>query len=289
VKAVLSIRSLASMAALAAVLGVPAARAGDSCLDEAKQGYKECKDGCTEDFHAAKDACLDRDHVCVEACRADRDDCRAATGVDAAIASCNDTLTAAKQRCRNAHPAGSPELDQCIDQAQLVAFQCRLDAIAQAKPALSECRKGFKLCALACGPNVPPNPDGVKQCKLAAVTTRIDCKGSCRENAEVATDACVNRDHACVEQCRADRDGCARPVLDQLARDIAACNASRDSDIQNCQDLYGDGTPERARCIENAQAAAFECRDQARENAWAGLNHCRWNFRTCAQSCPPAA
>jgi len=106
-KAALSIRSLASMAALAAVLGIPAARAGDSCLDEAKQGYKECKDGCTEDFRAAKDACLDRDHVCVEACRAGRDDCRTATGVDAAIASCNDTLTAAKQRCRDAHPAGS--------------------------------------------------------------------------------------------------------------------------------------------------------------------------------------
>src|SRR5437667_3557522 len=162
-KATLSIRSLASMAALAAVLGIPAARAGDSCLDEAKQGYKECKDGCTEDFQAAKDACLDRDHVCVEACRAGREDCRAATGVDAAIASCNDTLTAAKQRCRDAHPAGSPERDQCIDQAQLVAFQCRLDANPPAQPALSEFRMILNICARSCSHNVPTIPDGGKQ------------------------------------------------------------------------------------------------------------------------------
>ena len=179
-------------------------------------------------------------------------------------------------------------VDQCIDQAQLVAFQCRQDAIAQVVPTLMQCRRSFRLCARTCGPAVPPNPDGVKQCKLNAVMTHLDCKASCQENAQLLTDACLNRDHVCVEECRAGRDGCAQPVLDQLARDVATCNSSRDDDLRNCANLYGEGTPERAQCIQNTQAAAFECRDQARENAWAGLNSCRWNFRTCAQSCPPA-
>jgi len=287
-KARLSLTSLASAAALAVLLGSPAARAGDPCLDDARERFKEAKDSCQQNFQAAKDACLNRDPLCVEACRSGRDDCRAATGVDAAIAACNATLTAAKQQCRASHPAGSADLDQCIDQAQVVAFQCFLAAVAQAKPALRECRKSFKVCALACGPSVPANPDGVKQCKLDAVQAYADCKAASQDDFHVTMDACLNRDHNCVEQCRADRDTCAQPVLNQLASDVGACNATRDAAIQNCQNLYGDGTPEQAQCIENAQVAAFQCRDQSRENAWAGLNGCGWDFRMCAQACPPA-
>ena len=279
---------LVSLAALSLLIGASAARAADPCMVDAKVEYRDCKAGCKEDYQAAKDACLDRDHACVEVCRAERADCRDATGIDAAIDACNDALDAARQQCRDTYASGTPERDACIDQAQVVAFQCRDQAREDAKPALKECRKQFRTCASGCALNQPPNPTGKKQCKKDALAAFLACQATCREDFQIAKDGCKNRDHACAEQCRAERAECRRPVRDQFNADVAACKATRDAAVDNCKALYADGTPERDQCIDNAQVAAFQCRDQAHEDARPGLAACRQEFRTCIGACPPA-
>jgi hypothetical protein len=293
--------SLAAVAALALLTIASPSWATDSCWRDAKQTKKDCVAGCTEDLQASKDACLNRDHTCVEVCRAERYDCRQATGFDGLIEACNNTLDGAKQQCRTDHPAGSPERDACIDQMQVIAFQCR-DSVREAKkPLLKQCRKTFlRTCAPACPPAGPSGPADVNQCRMDARDARKTCQAGCVEDSQVAKDVCRHRDHTCVEQCRADREGCRQPVQTQLDSDIALCNATRGSHnpesgaIGNCDAQYGPSgsQPDPAlldQCIDNAQVAAFECRDTANENAQhPGFETCRENFQSCAEGCPAA-
>jgi hypothetical protein len=280
---------LAVVAGLAILLPAAVSLARNACVADAAAEHKECKADCKEDYQAAKDACLDRDHDCVEVCRAHRSECREATGIDAAISACNATLYDARKTCRDTYAAGTPERDACIDQAQVVAFVCRDTAREQAKPLLKQCRKDFRACARTCARNDPPNPLDRKQCKLDALVTYRGCKADCREDFQVAKDGCKHRDHACAEQCREDRADCRQPVLDQRDAAIAQCNATRSAAVDNCRTLYGEGTPERDACIDQAQVVAFRCRDDAREAARPDLKVCRDAFRACVQSCPPPA
>src|SRR4051794_19018306 len=234
--------ALVSFAVLTVVGAGSPARAADPCLVDAKAEYKDCKATCKEDFQAAKDNCLDRDHACVEVCRANRSECREETGFDDAITACNQTLDDASETCRNNNPPGVDangdgieDRDACIDQAQVVAFQCRDDAREAAKPALKTCRATFKSCAQACGPNEPPNPTGKKQCKADALEALLACQASCREDKQVATDACKNRDHACVEDCRSARTDCRRPIIQQREATIDQCDATRANAVDNCK------------------------------------------------------
>jgi hypothetical protein len=256
--------------------------ARNPCIKEAKQDFRECVAGCKETFQAGKDDCLDRDHACVEVCRAQRAECRDATGFDAAVRQCNDALETARAAC----PSGDGR-DRCIDQAQVIAFQCRDAAREDAKPALKECRKTFKTCARTCNPNFPSNPEGARQCVKDAAAAGRTCNAGCKEAYQVDKDTCRNRDHACVEQCRVDRLGCVGPIRTQLDTDVAVCKTARDLEIANCELLFGEGTLERDTCIDNAQVDAFQCRDAAHEAARPGLAACRQTFRACADACPP--
>jgi hypothetical protein len=251
-------------------------------VSDAKQQFVECKTDCKEGLQVAKDDCFARDHACMEVCRAGRDECRLASGLDAALLVCRDALRAAKDDCRSLHAEGSPELDACIDDAQVVAFLCRRGARSAARPALGLCRADFRTCAKACPP--PAEPSDVidpAQCKLDAKAAAKDCKLACREERQVQRDLCLDRDHVCVEGCRSDRDGCRQPIEDQRDADIAACNATRDADLAACA-----GDPQ---CIEDARVAAFQCRDTAREGARPGIQGCRDAFHACAEACPPAS
>ena len=279
-----------SAAALVVLLATPAARAKDLCIPDAKSGLQDCKATCSEDYQAAKDDCFNRDHACVEVCRAEREECRLATGIEEDFAGCRADLRQAKQRCRDMHPAGSTDLDQCIDQAQVVAFKCRDAARERAKRALKTCRRTFRGCATACPPADPNAPPvDVVACRNAARQDYNTCRTNCIEDFQVAKDACHNRDHACVEQCRSNRDACRDPVLARLEADIATCNADRDHAIQLCRGAYGAGTPELEQCIDNAQVDAFRCRDTKREQARPQLEGCRATFTSCVRGCPPAS
>jgi len=246
-----------STAALAVLLATPAARAKDFCIPDAKVELKDCKTSCSEDYQVAKDDCLNRDHACMEVCRAEREECRLATGIDADFARCRADLQQAKQRCRAMHPAGSTELGQCIDQAQVVAFQCRDAARERAKRALKVCRRTFRGCAMACPPADPSAPPvDVVACRNDARQAYNTCRANCLEDFQVAKDACHNRDHACVERCRSDRDACRDPVLTQLESDIAACNEEAPRAIKAGSASPNGGDHARADSARGASTAS---------------------------------
>lgn len=279
----LAARSAFVLAAGLAVLwsGAPAL-ATDPCLGDAKVEFVECKGTCKENLQVAKDDCMNRDHACMEVCRAVREECQLATGLWDDLAVCRDALRAAKDDCRAAHPEGSAELDACIDAAQVAAYGCRRSARIAARPALELCQSAFRTCAKACPP--PDEPSEVVDplaCKLAAKDTANACKAACREDRQVQKDLCLNRDHVCVEGCRAGRDACRLPAEDQLDAAVAACNAQRDADVAACAGDQG--------CLDGAYVAAFQCRDAAREVAKPALRACRDGFRACAEACPPAS
>jgi hypothetical protein len=270
---------------LVLALGATGARAGNPCVDDAKQTFFDCKDGCKEAYQVAKDACLNRDHGCVEGCRAGREDCVLASSLDEDLTACRDALRAAKDDCRTVHAGDDTGTDLCIDQVQVVAFLCRRDARRAAKPAIKACRTGFRACAQAC-PTTGTPIDPV-QCKLDAKNAYLQCKADCREGFQQQKDLCLGHDHDCVEVCRANRDACRQPIEDDLDTAIAACNATRDGAVANCKTIYPDPEdPQRATCITNAQVDAFQCRDQAREDAKPGFQGCSDAFQTCATNCP---
>jgi hypothetical protein len=267
--------------------GAVRAHAGDPCIGDAKQSFIECKADCKEAYQVAKDNCINRLHSCVEGCRAGRSECVDATPLDEDLALCRDTLRAAKDKCRTDH-ANDPEgTDLCIDQAQVVAFLCRKAARQKSRPAIVACRAGFRACVKACPPAESGEVIDPRQCKLDAKDAYLTCKSDCREDYQSQKDVCLNRDHACVEDCRAKRDTCRKPAEDQLDADIATCNATRDTAVTNCKNLYPEGDPNRETCITNAQIDAFECRDHAREVARPKFKACRDAFQTCAEACPP--
>jgi hypothetical protein len=283
------VRPLFALTGLLSLLGPAAAPAANPCISDARQTVLECQAQCREDFQVAKDACLNRDHECVEVCRAERAVCVEATGLEAAIDACRETTRDAKATCRAQNPPESAALDQCIDQAQLVGFQCRDAAREAARPALDVCRVAFRSCARACPPADPPSEVvSPVQCRRDAKAVFKACKSACREDYQFQKDVCRNRDHDCVEQCRADRDACREPVEAALQAAVAQCRVTRDAEVQNCRALYADGTAEQDQCIDNAQVTAFRCRDDAREATRPDFEACRDAFRACAQLCPPA-
>lgn len=288
---------LVLLAAAAFVLAtVPVANAGPRpCIRAAKADAKDCGAGCKEAFQAAKDGCLNRDHDCVEACRADRWQCRLDTGFDAAIDGCNSLLDAARQACRDQGKTGDA-LDQCVDLAQVKAFQCRDAARELARLPLKQCRKDFRACAQACPtPNPPTSVNPAEECLIAAKNAVIACLRDCVEDFQLGKDICLNRNHACVEDCRTSRHACVQPVRDQFDLDVAACNQTRTDGIMNdCNVQFPLPRDAAAQvswdlCVDGYQVRAFVCRDNAHEVARPGLQICRQLFRDCAQGCPTLA
>ena len=268
------------------LVAVPAARATNPCISDAKETFTDAYAQCKEDYQVAKDNCINKDHDCVEACRAGREQCVIASGLPDALDVCRTVLYAAKADCRTNNPPDSTALDSCIDQKQVAAFQCRQAARKAAKPAVVACRTGFRACVQACPAPAMGDPVVDKvACKLQARTDYLQCKKDSREAFQVQKDLCLNRDHDCVEGCRADRDTCREPIENQLESDIATCNHARDITVAGCN---GDQS-----CIDDANVAAFICRDAARETARPGLQTCGQNFQSCAElctcvgSCPP--
>lgn len=264
------------------LVAVGAARAGNPCVGDAREQFTDDYAQCKEDYQVAKDNCVNKDHACVEACRAGREQCVIASGLPDDLEQCRTDLYAAKQTCRSNNPPDSSALDQCIDAAQVDAFVCRQDARRTAKPAIRACRTGFRACVQACPAPAAGDPVVDKAaCKKQARTDYLQCKQDAREAFQTQKDLCLNRDHACVEDCRAGRDACRQPIEDQLESDIATCNAARDITVQGCNGDQG--------CIDDANIAAFVCRDAAREAARPGFADCRDAFQTCATACPPAS
>lgn len=285
-------RSMMLLAAAAFVLAALPAHAGPRhCVREAKRDAKDCTAACKETFQTAKDACLNRDHACVEVCRANRAQCRLDTGFDAAIDACNDGLEARRAACRVDNPPGA-ERDHCVDLAQIDAFECRDAARELAKPLLKQCRKDFRACAKACPAPDPVTPVDPKGCIGDAKTAAATCTATCKEDFQIAKDDCRNRDHNCVEQCRADRNACRQPIRATLDGDLAVCTADRQTGVDGCTTQFPPPRDPAAeidfdQCVDGVQVDAFVCRDGAHETARPGFVACKDGFRTCVQTnCP---
>lgn len=133
--------------------------------------------------------------------------------------------------------------------------------------------------------SVPDAFAGPRPCVREATRDAKDCTADCKETLQAAKDTCLNRDHACVEVCRADRSQCR---LDSgIDATLDACNDSLEARRAQCRADNPTPGPARDACIDAAQIDAFKCRDAARELARPLLKQCRKTFRACANACPP--
>lgn len=151
----------------AATIGIPALAASPNprCIADAAAEDQVCRSNCREHFQAAKDICRNIDHDCADRCRADLDTClEAPTGpitlYETCRLNCREDLVTEKARCREMHPPGTPERDQCIDRAEVTAFACRDTCRDTYREGVRDqvrlCRLAFRTCILQCPP--PPTP-----------------------------------------------------------------------------------------------------------------------------------
>jgi len=126
-----------------------------ACVQDAIKTKWSCKRACNQDFIEAKDLCHSVDHACADSCRAAREACVAPilAPVEACIDACNATRDAARAQCRTLYDKGTPEWDQCIDAAQVVAFVCRDTCRENVDAAgLAQCRDTYRSCIVLCPP-----------------------------------------------------------------------------------------------------------------------------------------
>jgi hypothetical protein len=127
------------------------------CVKDAAQAKVLCKAQCEQTFLAAKDLCRNIDHDCADQCRAGLVLCLEGSNqdgplpvLDACVDTCNATLETAKANCRQLYPQGSADRANCIDQAQVTAFQCRDTCREGVAAAIRACRMTFHTCIMAC-------------------------------------------------------------------------------------------------------------------------------------------
>ena len=138
---------------------------------------------------------------------------------------------------------------------------------------------------LGAGTALAKTPNPVATCMNEATKDSRICLADVGEANQVATDACLNRNHDCVEVCRANRCDCVDAT--GLEGALQTCNDSLDAARKQCRALHPKGTPERDACIDPVQVTAFVCRDTAREAAKAAVKLCRTNFKGCGNACGP--
>ena len=180
---------------------------------------------------------------------------------------------------------GASSRDNCIDDAQVAGFVCRVGVRKDKKPALNACRNGFRSCVQGCPSTCDPmcpapcsQVDDSKQCRQQAAADYKTCGATCREEFQFAKDTCRNRDHDCVEGCRAAATLAMQPVQATLDRRSRSARRTSRHAIDLC-----NGDP---MCIEQAQVVAFQCRDDAREAARPGFAACRTGLRSVRAGLP---
>jgi hypothetical protein len=267
------------LAAAMLVLAGSTTWAASACVQEAKSEDKDCKVTCQDNFTTAKDSCFNKVLICVEACQTAREDCIDATGLPAALAVCDAQQQQAVQQCKTATDPAS-----CLDQAQLVGFQCRL-AARKNTPGVKACQHSFHGCITACPPSPTPTQNPAT-CRMNAATAYVGCLGDCRNTFNVERGVCQGKSPHCVANCGIARQSCVTPVENQLLAAIAACVATRAQQVATCRQLYPPNSMALGQCIENAQAQAFLCREDAREQAQPGFQGCQQTFVSCVQGCP---
>jgi len=149
---VATLRLFLSALFLAGASAAMASETNPQCSRDATTQAQLCKAGCRDDFLTAKDMCRNINHDCADLCRASREDCVSGPldSLETCVDDCDASLESAKEICRQQFAPDTPERDQCIDDAQVTAFQCRDACREGVIKALRQCRVTFRVCIQAC-------------------------------------------------------------------------------------------------------------------------------------------
>ena len=275
--------SLLSLVALEQT--VLARTCGDPCLEAARLSYRECRRDAAETHVTSRALCRGRDVACVQACLVGEVNCVAATGLGAALRTCLDDGAAAIKKCVTRFTTQAKKRAQCIDKAQLSAFQCRNGARRSRRRDLVACTAEYRQCAVPCGPNQPPR--GSRLCLVQALQTKNQAVATCNQVADADKIACTGKEATCVQTCRDARTTCATPLEDAIDAAEESCEATRRAAVATCQATNPPGAG-RDACIQTADSDAFVCRDDAREAQAPGLAQCTKTYVGCVHACPPA-
>jgi hypothetical protein len=279
-------RVLAIVLSVVALQGVAAALVcKDPCVEAARQSYRECRSDAAGTFLTSRQLCRGRDLACVRACAEDDLSCIEATGLTAALQTCLGDGAAAIQTCLRRFTTQPKQRKQCVDRAQLSAFQCRNQARRSRRRDLARCAVARRRCAQPCGPNDPP--PGSRLCQAQALQTKSQAVATCNQVADADKSACLGKEATCVQACRDQRSTCTTPLQTAIDAAIESCEATRRTAVATCQATTPPGA-ERDACIQTADSDAFVCRDDAREAQAPGLTQCTTAYVGCVRACPPA-
>jgi len=150
------------------------ARADAACVLNARANFRSCVSQCKSDFVAARLTCRNVQPACGEACLAGRQACldnveailktgqlpgggtlaNCSSGTD----QCKAIFDAAKQACGAPCQPSDAQCTGCVDNAQVVAFECR-DTCRESwrtnpivVSMLQSCQSSFKACIQKCPP-----------------------------------------------------------------------------------------------------------------------------------------
>ena len=197
---------------------------------------------------------------------------RATTTSRTAIANCKHALR------RRARPSATSASTTRSSTASSAAIRCARTT----RPELKACRAAFKACAASVrrvsGPVVDPEAvqdrrEGRRTRRAARTAARTS-----RSRRMPAATATTTASRAAAPIARPARRRC-RPALDAAVAQCKADQAGRHRTLQR----------RSTACIDQAQAVAFQCRDDAREAAKPGFEACRQAFKACVQGCPAAS
>ncbi len=168
---------LLSAATLLAAPGPSIAGTSGTCVPDAKDNFRSCRAQCRSDFIDARLTCRNIQPACGTACLAGRDAClenvqnilrtgqlpdgsplaNCTGGTD----QCKAAFQAAKQACGAPCPATNMACIECVDNAQVTAFECRdgcrdsWRTNATVIAMLASCQSSFRACIQQCPPASP--------------------------------------------------------------------------------------------------------------------------------------
>jgi hypothetical protein len=135
--------------------------------------------------------------------------------------------------------------------------------------------------------------------EASAATTR-PCNAPCLQSARAefrtcstaatgsfkdGIDGCLERDHACVDACRSQRQDCRDDTGTGAA--LLGCDAQTQEAKDRCRSKFARGSMKLEHCIDRAQLAGFECQRAVRRTFRRSLRQCRRAFDPCARACGP--
>jgi hypothetical protein len=125
----------------------------------------------------------------------------------------------------------------------------------------------------------------VDPCLQAARESRKECASSATGAFQDALDGCLERDHTCIEACRADRQDCRDAT--SLGQDVVACQIEQAAAQEQCRQSFPLGSKRRAACLFQAEVEGSRCNRRALLGVHVELKQCRTGFNQCAQACAP--